>query len=32
MSDNRAKGRRNLLILNWMGLACQLAGVLLVRR
>ena len=29
MADKRTKGKRNLLILIWMGLACQLAGVLL---
>ena len=29
MTDKRTKGKRNLLILNWMGLACQLVGVLL---
>ena len=27
MTDNRAKGKRNLLILNWLRLACQLVGV-----
>lgn len=29
MTDKRAKGKRNLLFLFWMGSACQLAGVLL---
>lgn len=29
MTDKRTKGKRNLLLLIWMGLACQLAGVLL---
>ncbi len=29
MTDKRTKGKRDLLFLSWMGLACQLVGVLL---
>jgi hypothetical protein len=29
MNDPSTKGKRNLSVLIWMGLACQLAGVIL---
>ncbi|MCH7726972.1 MAG: hypothetical protein IH991_10890 [Planctomycetes bacterium] len=28
MNDKHAKGKRNLIILSWMGLACQPVGLL----
>jgi hypothetical protein len=30
MTDQRAKGNRNLTIMTWMGLAFQLAGLILM--